>query len=208
MKTYLLVAAAAAAIAAQPALATTTIEGASQIVAVHGSDPGLAIKATPLTFGPITLDLNPFTFFTPSSAIANILTIGTDEDVINRGEDTIAYDLTIGFSFSDPMGVTGGPITGSTVGKFIIPALQLGGYGSVTWDGPAIFNFGNGGQFKLTLFDDTFSAPGTATVQGRFELLSESRGAVPEPTTWGLMLAGFGVLGFAMRRRTVAVSFS
>lgn len=28
--------------------------------------------------------------------------------------------------------------------------------------------------------------------------------AVPEPTTWALMLAGFGMVGFAMRRRRVA----
>lgn len=30
--------------------------------------------------------------------------------------------------------------------------------------------------------------------------------AVPEPATWGLMLVGFGLMGAAMRRRTVRTS--
>ncbi len=33
----------------------------------------------------------------------------------------------------------------------------------------------------------------------------ESRDAVPEPATWALLLAGFGLTGHAMRRRTSAV---
>lgn len=31
-------------------------------------------------------------------------------------------------------------------------------------------------------------------------------GAIPEPATWGMMLAGFGLVGFAMRRRGIAVA--
>jgi hypothetical protein len=33
-------------------------------------------------------------------------------------------------------------------------------------------------------------------------------GPVPEPATWALMLAGFGAVGYSMRRRNVAVSFA
>jgi hypothetical protein len=29
---------------------------------------------------------------------------------------------------------------------------------------------------------------------------------IPEPTTWALMVAGFGMVGFAMRRRNRAVA--
>jgi hypothetical protein len=37
----------------------------------------------------------------------------------------------------------------------------------------------------------------------------EQAGAVPEPATWGLMLAGFGIVGGAMRRRQrTSVSFA
>ena len=32
--------------------------------------------------------------------------------------------------------------------------------------------------------------------------------AVPEPATWSLMIGGFGLLGAAMRRRRVSVSYA
>jgi len=32
--------------------------------------------------------------------------------------------------------------------------------------------------------------------------------AVPEPATWALMLAGFGMVGYALRRRRAAVAFA
>lgn len=44
-----------------------------------------------------------------------------------------------------------------------------------------------------------------------FRLGSAATGAVPEPATWALMLAGFGGIGYAMRRRRkpgTAVSFA
>ena len=42
-----------------------------------------------------------------------------------------------------------------------------------------------------------FSGTGTFAVE-----------AVPEASTWGMMVAGFGMLGFAMRRRSQSVSFA
>ena len=33
-------------------------------------------------------------------------------------------------------------------------------------------------------------------------------GSVPEPATWAMMIAGFGVVGAAMRRRKVRVRFA
>jgi hypothetical protein len=48
----------------------------------------------------------------------------------------------------------------------------------------------------------TFS--GTAPDDGiDFDRL-QFKAAVPEPATWALMIAGFGMVGFAMRRRTAA----
>ena len=41
----------------------------------------------------------------------------------------------------------------------------------------------------------------TAGATGSYRLILS---AVPEPATWALMLAGFGMVGFAMRRRRVA----
>jgi len=36
----------------------------------------------------------------------------------------------------------------------------------------------------------------------------EAPGAVPEPASWALMIAGFGLVGIAMRRRQVSISFA
>lgn len=37
---------------------------------------------------------------------------------------------------------------------------------------------------------------------GNFRITAASVGAVPEPATWAMMLAGFGMIGFAARRRS------
>ena len=44
------------------------------------------------------------------------------------------------------------------------------------------------------------------TPQFQFGIDDFSFNAVPEPATWALMIAGFGLTGYAMRRRTVAVA--
>lgn len=58
-----------------------------------------------------------------------------------------------------------------------------------------------------TVLTVTGNASGSATYNGNI-----SATAVPEASTWALMLAGFGAVGFAMRRRraqqTVAVRFA
>jgi len=40
--------------------------------------------------------------------------------------------------------------------------------------------------------------------------ITEAAAAVPEPATWGLMLAGFGVVGAGLRsrRRSTTVAFA
>jgi hypothetical protein len=66
-------------------------------------------------------------------------------------------------------------------------------------------------------FDDgAFGAVGTYESQlfgadqaGRLVVTDLGGGAVPEPATWAMMIAGFGAVGFAMRRRqNVTVSFA
>lgn len=44
------------------------------------------------------------------------------------------------------------------------------------------------------------------TPQYQFGIDDLSFNAVPEPSTWALMIAGFGLTGYAMRRRTVALA--
>jgi hypothetical protein len=49
----------------------------------------------------------------------------------------------------------------------------------------------------------TFGVIDGSTFSG---LAFEPSGAVPEPATWGLMVLGFGMVGFAARRRVAAVT--
>lgn len=66
----------------------------------------------------------------------------------------------------------------------------------------AFFNFQfSGGQ---TFDSITFSQVGNS---GGFESDNHTVGMVPEPGTWAMMIAGFGLVGFAARRRrTMAIA--
>jgi hypothetical protein len=72
----------------------------------------------------------------------------------------------------------------------------------------------NTGTFDLVLSSDMVSAlnAGTTTITGAGFQYSTTAGtwttAVPEPATWAMMLAGFGLIGFAMRnaRKTLTLA--
>jgi PEP-CTERM motif len=75
--------------------------------------------------------------------------------------------------------------------------------------GPVVTAFGDRPSFAYTQFTQYFVATTTSTLisfaykhtSPNFYLDDVSVGLVPEPATWGLMVAGFGMVGFAMRRR-------
>jgi PEP-CTERM motif len=71
--------------------------------------------------------------------------------------------------------------SGNTEGTF-----SLGGWGS--------YNFYN------------FYSLGTNGQTAGNVLLASATASVPEPATWGMMLIGFGAIGFSMRRRKVALA--
>lgn len=86
-------------------------------------------------------------------------------------------------------------------------SASLGG----TAFGPA---FVNAGAFGYTVYSGTVVAPtSNATLSFSFRqdpsfwnFDDVSLAAVPEPATWALMIGGFAMTGFAMRRRRVALS--
>jgi PEP-CTERM motif len=81
-------------------------------------------------------------------------------------------------------------------------------FGTTTLTDVPLFNIGNGLSLSLTsqaagAFTAVFGAPnlagaaiGTANVN-----LVTAASAVPEPTAWGMMLVGFGVVGASLRLR-------
>ena len=161
---------------AAPASAATTIAGSVSNISFNDADPGLVIEASALAFSSFTLNVGEF-------LDVNLLTIGTREGTVNTdflslfGEDTEHFPISVEFDFTDPAGALGSAVGGSTFG-FIAPftscGIIAGGCGQVEWGGPSLFEFGNGGQFTVELFDATFGTPGNATVAGRFTLLSDS----------------------------------
>jgi hypothetical protein len=72
--------------------------------------------------------------------------------------------------------------------------------------------FGDRAPFEWTAFTQAFTAVSTSTViqfairhtggnSQNFMYLDSVALSVPEPGTWGMMMAGFGLVGFAARRR-------
>ena len=189
-----------------PAAAATTITGEATTINVHNTDPGLVVYASST---PFSFSLNNV----GDSFTTQVMTIGTNEGSVELFEDTVNYLISASFTFASPAGTSGPAVTGSTDGFISLNpfggcGIFDGGCGRVEWNNPTIFNFGNGGQFSLSLKDATFGTPGSANIKGKFTLLAPS---VPEPSTWALMILGFGVVGFMMRssrRQNVNVSYA
>ncbi len=67
------------------------------------------------------------------------------------------------------------------------------------------FSAGNAGSFKLTIGD--LGANNVGVILDDVSISITPRvPAVPEPASWALMIAGFGLVGFAARRRKLALS--
>lgn len=141
-----------------------------------------------------------------SWATEDLFKIYTNEGDVDP-DDLVAKPITVNFTFTSP-DAFGGSVGGSTVG-------QISGHyelGHVTWNDPVFLNF-NGGQLKVTLNDADFNkgyygldsgSYDGAKITAKFELLGA---AVPEPATWAMMIAGFGMAGVMVRRRrTVAAA--
>jgi hypothetical protein len=95
------------------------------------------------------------------------------------------------------------PVTGDHYDTYLQQILQAGTY---TVSVMAYSNFANGPNLSNGFEND-------GSFNGRnnnwaFDILGVSEatevGAVPEPSTWAMMLVGFGAIGFAMRRQKKA----
>lgn len=173
-------------------------------IAANSSDPGLVVS-TSNSQPSLNFNLNNV----GDSTTFDLFDIWTDETTVNAGEDTVAKPISVTFDFTNPE-LFGGNVDGSTVGNRILFGLIQNG--KLTWDndGDATFNFWGGGRLGVHLTDVTFNAglfglkegpSHGGTVEATFTL-----NAVPEPATWLTMIAGFGMIGAAMRRRRTVVT--
>ena len=84
---------------------------------------------------------------------------------------------------------------------------QLGGVHGYTQATPTTGSLG-AGDHQFTLF---YADRHTVGAQLHFSIDTEGltvTPGVPEPASWAMMIAGFGLLGMTMRRRRTAVSFA
>ena len=177
-----------------------------------------SFTAGPTVFGPIT-----FTSSTSDSVIGftggyglagngvisgNPPFAGLNTDV---GSMTFTFSAAVSGVLADTNWAISGfsrglPITASIFdsGNALLETITFSNDGTLNDLAPGYWGFSRGSAdiASLTLSNGFIIARD-------FSVLAEPNGAVPEPASWALMIAGFGLVGSAMRRRreTVRVSF-
>jgi PEP-CTERM motif len=107
------------------------------------------------------------------------------------------FDYTV--SFSQPFMYD--PADGNLLLDVTIPSgatVSGPGFGFLTFD---TVNTIDDGIYSVVNISDGGAASGTLSTAGAITAFSVSSAAVPEPSTWMMMVTGFGILGAAMWRR-------
>lgn len=168
---------------AQSASAATTVDACGS-----GSSCVINFDGVSGTFGNANVTNTPF----------------TDRYLFDLGAGLLSFTLTTAFTGADgspqdidfnlvqinaqgPGGVTNVPLAPGTDEFYSIRNLSVAA-----------------GQYALSL-----GGSGASNLNASYSgTLNFSAAAVPEPATWALMMAGFGMVGFAMRRRKSKVATS
>lgn len=120
-----------------------------------------------------------------------------------------AGDYTIAYSFDFPLaGAGAGDVSASLVGgdNTIFTSVDLNG---------AAFSFNADNSLGSVENAPIFGTPTANLLTANFKILNDGVGAfngsvsataLPEPGTWAMMLVGFGMIGFALRRNRSKVT--
>lgn len=97
------------------------------------------------------------------------------------------------------------------MGRAPVRNLIWGSFAPVKTDGRVDWAFAFRGDTSWTAFNadwpaDTIPSEGTDLADMNIWAYVAGDGRVPEPATWAMMIAGFGLVGFAARRRTAAIA--
>ena len=123
---------------------------------------------------------------------------------------TTSFSTTFSLAGFDSANATiSGQVLFDNLGTIFLNGNQVGG----TYTGFASLTpFGTNANFFLaglnTLTFNVFNQGGPEALQVAGLTVTAERlaGAVPEPTTWALLIVGFGMTGLAMRRRPTTVA--
>lgn len=129
-----------------------------------------------------------------------------------RFDNTSLGGFTVG---QNPFGVTGtlGPTTDAVLSTPLVTVslntptiIQLRLQSSASTGGMATAATDFGGSFKFVTGGDAFNLPDGVTVNAGTWLVDnrfiDPLAAVPEPASWTLMIAGLGLVGARLRRRS------
>lgn len=114
---------------------------------------------------------------------------------------TVTVDYSIGDSNSNSYNYDNYICVSSVTCQYFSPNST----GQFTFNAPS----GNISISASDYYNDQISTsgPGVTSVSGaRNNVFAFSIGAVPEPTTWAMMVLGFGLIGFGLRRRQQPVA--
>jgi hypothetical protein len=180
-------------VASQASATNFTLD--SYKITLNDSGFGLNVWGAPELDVPFDFTLN-----TVGKKTYDLFTIGTREQTVDF-DDWIPFLITVSFDFSAPPPPFGGDALGITGAGYF--GHRIGELSYVIWDNPLKIAFGNNGILGVTLSNETFGVPGSATVEATFELLraeSSSTSPVPEPSSVALL--ALGVSALAVRRRS------
>lgn len=200
MNTFKLIAAASVIALTAPAHAATLYSNAGPTgpVASPGSFSFSAVSGG--TAGALDFTLNGYISLDGVNYYEDDFTLALNGTPILA----LSYDLGGGGGNAVFTNLYGATITGGSFGGFAGGALNISiaslpllvGNNSFvfSYDSPSGGGLGGGGfAGPQGTYDEAW---GLSNIK-----LTGREGAVPEPATWAMMLAGFGAVGFAMRRR-------
>ncbi|RYD25932.1 MAG: PEP-CTERM sorting domain-containing protein [Lysobacteraceae bacterium] len=165
----------AAAVVAASFAAATPAMAVNYVVPLNETSPGFFTGDTIVSVSTNGAFSDTFSFMTPV-------------DFGNIGASAITLTLTGALTFQSVI-LNGTPLNLTVNQGQYTAATPIGGF-------PA------GANPQKLIVNGSF-AKSDAQPSGRYSALVEFRAtpAVPEPGTWALMILGFGVVGYAMRRR-------
>lgn len=206
MRTLLLAAATVLALAAAPAQATIVADPVGDFLPsfVGPNDPDLDVTAFSVGYDPVALAFNLSATLAgdinPAAAGFYVIGVNTGTGVIrpfaNVGAPNVIFNQAVVVQKSGAAAVGGNPLTATLDGdsfSVIVPLALLPSTGFA----PERYGFNLWPRIAFTSNNDISDfAPDNANIA-----------AIPEPAAWALMLAGFALVGAALRRRQLWAAY-